>query len=60
MQSRLSANCRPDANPMTAGFVVGAIEEALRLEIAAGRADGAELLLNDLTRLAFLQLFGEE
>jgi AcrR family transcriptional regulator len=51
---------RPDANPMTAGFVVGAIEEALSLEIAAGRAAGAELLLPDLTRLAFLQLFGEE
>jgi AcrR family transcriptional regulator len=51
---------RPDANPMTAGFVIGAIEEALSLEIAAGRSDGAQLLLNDLTRLAFLQLFGEE
>lgn len=51
---------RPDANPMTAGFVIGAIEEALSLEIAAGRADGAQLLLNDLTHLAFLQLFGEE
>lgn len=51
---------RPDANPMTAGFVIGAIEEALSLEIAAGRAEGAQLLLNDLTRLAFLQLFGEE
>lgn len=51
---------RPDANPMTAGFVIGAIEEALSLEIAAGRADGAQLLLGDLTRLAFLQLFGEE
>jgi len=51
---------RPDANPMTAGFVIGAIEEALSLEIAAGRTAGSELLLNDLTRLAFLQLFGEE
>jgi AcrR family transcriptional regulator len=51
---------RPDANPMTAGFVIGAIEEALSLEIAAGRGDGAQLLLNDLTHLAFLQLFGEE
>jgi AcrR family transcriptional regulator len=51
---------RPDANPMTAGFVIGAIEEALSLEIAAGRAEGAQLLLNDLIRLAFLQLFGEE
>jgi AcrR family transcriptional regulator len=51
---------RPSASPMTAGFVVGAIEEALSLEIAAGRADGAALLLEDLTHLAFLQLFGEE
>jgi len=57
---REAPGARPDANPMTAGFVIGAIEEALSLEIAAGRADGAELLLNDLTRLAFLQLFGEE
>jgi len=51
---------RPDANPMTAGFVIGAIEEALSLEIAAGRGDGVQLQLNDLTHLAFLQLFGEE
>jgi len=51
---------RPDANPMTAGFVIGAIEESLCLEIAADRAEGVQLLLNDLTRLAFLQLFGEE
>jgi AcrR family transcriptional regulator len=51
---------RPDANPMTAGFVVGAIEEALCLELAAGRSDGVQLQLNDLTHLAFLQLFGEE
>lgn len=58
--AREEPGARPDANPMTAGFVIGAIEEALSLEIAAGRADGAQLLLNDLTRLAFLQLFGEE
>jgi hypothetical protein len=45
---------------MTSGFVAGAIEESLCLELAAGRAAGAELLLDDLTRLAFLQLFGEE
>jgi AcrR family transcriptional regulator len=58
--ARKEPGARPDANPMTAGFVIGAIEEALCLEIAAGRAAGAQLLLNDLTHLAFLQLFGEE
>lgn len=51
---------RPDASPMTAGFIVGAIEEALSLELAAGRAAEVERLLPDLTHLAFLQLFGEE
>jgi hypothetical protein len=45
---------------MTAGFVAGAIEESARIELAAGRAAGAERLLDDLTRLAFLQLFGDE
>lgn len=51
---------RPNANPMTAGFIAGAIEETLSIELAAGRAADAERLLPDLTRLAFLQLFGEE
>jgi AcrR family transcriptional regulator len=51
---------RAGATRMTSAFVAGAIEESLCLELAAGRADGAQLLLNDLTRLAFLQLFGEE
>jgi hypothetical protein len=45
---------------MTAGFIAGAIEESLSIEIAAGRAAEAERLLPDLTHLAFLQLFGEE
>ncbi len=58
--ARDEPGARPGANPMTAGFVIGAIEEALSLEIAAGRAAGAPRLLPDLTRLAFLQLFGEE
>jgi AcrR family transcriptional regulator len=58
--AREEPNARPDASPMTAGFVAGAIEEALSIEIASGRAEGAELLLGDLTHLAFLQLFGEE
>lgn len=58
--ARGEPGARPGASPMTAGFIAGAIEESLSIEIAAGRADGAELLLDDLTRLAFLQLFGEE
>jgi AcrR family transcriptional regulator len=58
--SRQEPGARPGASPMTAGFVVGAIEEALSLELAAGRAADVERLLPDLTRLAFLQLFGEE
>jgi AcrR family transcriptional regulator len=52
-------DARANANPMTTGFVVGAIEESLCIEIAAGRATEVERLLPDLTRLAFLQLFGE-
>lgn len=51
---------RPDSSPMTAGFVVGAIEESLSIELAAGRAEQAPDMLDDLTHLAFLQLFGEE
>jgi AcrR family transcriptional regulator len=51
---------RAGASPMTAGFVAGAIEESLSIEIAAGRGDAVQFLLDDLTRLAFLQLFGEE
>jgi len=58
--AREQPGARPDANPMTAGFVVGAIEESLSIELAAGRAEQAPKLLDDLTRLAFLQLFGEE
>jgi AcrR family transcriptional regulator len=58
--AREEPGARPGASPMTVGFVVGAIEEALSLELAAGRAADAERLLPDLTRLAFLQLFGEE
>jgi AcrR family transcriptional regulator len=58
--AREEPGARPGASPMTAGFVVGAIEEALSLELAAGRAAEAERLLPGLTRLAFLQLFGEE
>lgn len=59
--AREEPGARVDASPMTAGFMAGAIEESLCIEIAAGRAaDVEERLLSDLTRLAFLQLFGEE
>lgn len=58
--AREQPGARVGATRMTAGFVAGAIEESLCLELAAGRAEGAQLLLNDLSRLAFLQLFGEE
>ena len=58
--ARDEPGARAGASPMTAGFVAGAIEESLSIEVAAGRAAEAERLLPDLTHLAFLQLFGEE
>ena len=58
--ARDQAGARPRSNPMTAGFIAGAIEESLSIELAAGRAVEVERLLPDLTHLAFLQLFGEE
>jgi len=58
--ARGEPGARPDANPMTAGFIAGAIEESLSIELAAGRAEAVPFLLDDLARLAFLQLFGEE
>lgn len=58
--ARGEPGARADASPMTAGFMAGAIEESLCIELAAGRAEEAELMLGDLTRLAFLQFFGEE
>jgi AcrR family transcriptional regulator len=57
--AREQPGARPDASPMTAGFVAGAIEESLAIELAAGRAERIEGMLGDLSRLAFLQLFGE-
>lgn len=57
--AREEPGARPGATSMTAGFVAGAIEETLCLELAAGRGAEVERLLPDLTRLAFLQLFGE-
>ena len=58
--ARDAQGARPDATPMVAGFMAGAIEESISIEIAAGRAADVERLLPGLTRLAFLQFFGEE
>lgn len=59
-----TARAQPDAlshvSPMTAGFMVGAIEESIALEIGAGRAAGAERLLPDLAHLVVLNYFGED
>jgi AcrR family transcriptional regulator len=58
--ARHEPGARAGTTRTTSAFVAGAIEESLCLDLAAGRADGVQLQLNDLTRLAFLQLFGEE
>lgn len=51
---------RPTVTPLTAQFIVGAVEEALATEIAAGRAGEVERLLPDLAHLAVLNYFGED
>jgi AcrR family transcriptional regulator len=58
--ARREPGARATATPMTTGFVAGAIEETVCIELAAGRGAAVERLLPDLTRLAFLQLFGED
>jgi AcrR family transcriptional regulator len=50
----------PSANPMTAGFMAGAIEESISLEIGAGRAAEAERLLPELCHFVVLNYFGED
>ncbi|HEX5928343.1 MAG TPA: TetR/AcrR family transcriptional regulator [Solirubrobacterales bacterium] len=50
----------PSASPTTAGFMVGAIEESLVLEIGAGRAGEVTRLLPDLCHLVVLNYFGED
>ncbi|HEX5761726.1 MAG TPA: TetR/AcrR family transcriptional regulator [Solirubrobacterales bacterium] len=57
--ARHEPGARPSATVTTSGFVLGAIEETLCIELAAGRGADVERLLPDLTHLAFLQLFGE-
>ena len=58
--ARSEAGALPSASPMTAGFMVGAIEESVGLEIGAGRAATVERLLPDLSHLVVLNYFGED
>ena len=58
--ARRQPDALPSASPMTAGFMVGAIEESIALEIGAGRAAKAERLLPDLSHLVVLNFFGED
>jgi AcrR family transcriptional regulator len=59
-----SARLQPDAissvSEMTAGFMLGAIEESIGLEIGAGRAVEVQRLLPDLAHLVVLNYFGED
>jgi len=58
--ARLQPGSRPTVTPLTAQFVVGAIEESLATEIGAGRTATVERLLPDLAHLAVLNYFGED
>lgn len=58
--ARGEPGAQPSASPMTAGFMVGAIEESIALEIGAGRTAKAERLLPDLCHLVILNYFGED
>ncbi len=58
--ARRQPGARIATGALTAQFVVGAIEESLAAEIAAGRADTVERLLPDLAHLAVLNYFGED
>jgi AcrR family transcriptional regulator len=58
--ARGEAGARITTTPLTAQFVVGAVEEAICAEIGAGRAATVERLLPDLCHLAVLNYFGED
>jgi AcrR family transcriptional regulator len=57
---RLDPDALPSVSAMTAGFMIGAIEESISLEIGAGRAAEVEHLLPDLSHLVVLNYFGED
>lgn len=58
--ARHEPSARATVTPLTAQFVVGAIEESLATEIGAGRTATVERLLPDLAHLAVLNYFGED
>ncbi len=58
--ARAAPGATPSATPLTAQFVVGAIEESICVEIGAGRAARVERLLPALAHLAVLSYFGED
>lgn len=58
--ARGEPSAMPTTTALTAQFVVGAIEEAICVEIGAGRTATVERLLPDLTHLAILNYFGED
>lgn len=58
--ARHEPGAQPTITPLTAQFVVGAIEEAIATEIGAGRTATVERLLPDLAHLAVLNYFGED
>ncbi len=58
--ARGEAGAQPSTSAMTAGFMVGAIEESIALEIGAGRAAEVQRLLPDLCHLVVLNYFGED
>jgi AcrR family transcriptional regulator len=58
--ARAEPGASSSASAMTAGFMVGAIEESISLEIGAGRAAKVERLLPDLAHLVVLNYFGED
>jgi AcrR family transcriptional regulator len=58
--AREDPDALPSTSQMTAGFMVGAIEESIGLEIGAGRAAEVERLLPDLSHLVVLNYFGED
>lgn len=59
-RAREQPGALPSASPMTAGFMAGAIEETVCMELAAGRAAEVERLLPDLAHLVALNYFGED
>ena len=58
--ARQEPGAQPTTTALTAQFVVGAIEEAICVEIGAGRTATVERLLPDLAHLAVLNYFGED